>query len=150
MARPMPARTRRREVGAMLAPPAQRCRDDVGQDPGGERRPSVARQVGRSQRKGHPPAVESDATVARAQLELVTEHRHEIVQQIAADRRVEAMTAEVDALTVHGDRPRQPADAVRTIDDPNRVAAPRAAYSAAASPAGPAPSTATSTSESDD
>ena len=97
----------------------------------------------RPEGEGDPPSVEADATVARPQLQLVAEQPAEIVEQVAANGRVQPVTAQVDACpstVIDG----QPADAVRPIEDLDGEALV-AVYHAAASPAGPAPITAMST-----
>ena len=113
------------EVRGISMPPTQRRRGDVGQHPSCEAGPQLQRQVGGPEGEGDPPSVEADATVARPQLQLGAEQPAEIVEQVAANGRVQPVTAQVDALPVHGDRRGQPADAVRPIEDPDREAPSR-------------------------
>jgi hypothetical protein len=93
-------------VGAGMA---QRGDSGVERHPGGQGGRQMAQEVRRPQREAHEAAGHRDPSTAGAQLEVATEEPLELGQEAGLDAGVEAVAAEVDALTGHLERGRQPA-----------------------------------------
>ena len=113
-----------RTRSALRHPPPYGCGHGIGDDAYGEPLRRVPHEVDRSQRKVEPSSLQPDAASTRPPLEPDAELL-EIDEEIVGDRRVQAVAAEVDRLSVDRDGSGEAADVRRVIEHRHRVAAPR-------------------------